>query len=62
VTPQWRTSSYTYGATNCVEAAPLGGRVAVRDSKHRDGARLTFTPDAWREFTRSLTERKPGNA
>ena len=62
MTPPWRTSSYTYGATNCVEAAPLDGRVAVRDSKHPDGPRLKFTPDVWREFTRSLTERNQGNA
>ena len=54
MTPAWRASSYTYGASNCVEAAPLSGCVAVRDSKHRDGARLAFTPDVWREFTRRL--------
>jgi len=54
VTPRWRTSSHTYGATNCVEAAPLAGRVAVRDSKDPDGPWLAFTPAAWREFTRRL--------
>jgi len=54
VTPPWRTSSYTYGGGNCVEAAPLDGRVAVRDSKHPDGPWLAFTPAAWREFTRRL--------
>jgi len=54
VTPRWRTSSYTYGGSNCVEAAPLSGRVAVRDSKQPDGPWLTFAPAAWREFTRRL--------
>jgi len=52
--PLWRTSSYTYGGGNCVEAAPLGGRVAVRDSKQPDGTRLAFTPAAWREFTANV--------
>ena len=52
--PAWRASSYTYGGGNCVEVAAWPGCVAVRDSKHRDGARLAFTPDVWREFTRRL--------
>lgn len=30
---QWRKSSYSGGANDCVEIAELGARVAVRDSK-----------------------------
>ncbi|MET8243602.1 DUF397 domain-containing protein [Streptomyces sp. NPDC005202] len=30
---QWRKSSYSGGANDCVEIAELGDRVAVRDSK-----------------------------
>lgn len=30
---QWRKSSRSIGNGNCVEAAPLGGAMAVRDSK-----------------------------
>ena len=54
----WRKSSYSNGQANCVEVAatPHGYRlVAVRDSKSQDGARLTFAPDAWRQFIESLT-------
>ncbi|MGH3814006.1 MAG: DUF397 domain-containing protein [Pseudonocardiaceae bacterium] len=45
----WRKSSRSGGAngggaTECVEVAALGdGRVAVRDSKHPDGAVLFLT-------------------
>ncbi|GIJ23341.1 DUF397 domain-containing protein [Micromonospora lutea] len=49
---RWRTStrSSTNGG-NCVEVADnLPGLVAVRDSKDRDGAVLTFGPAAWRAF------------
>ena len=49
---RWRTStrSSTNGG-NCVEVADnLPGVVAVRDSKDRAGAVLTFAPAAWRAF------------
>ena len=51
---RWRKSSYSDGQANCVEVT-TAGLVAVRDSKSPDGARLTFTPDAWRRFTERLT-------
>ncbi|WBB56075.1 DUF397 domain-containing protein [Verrucosispora sp. WMMD573] len=54
---RWRTS--TRSSTNggdCVEVADnLPGLVAVRDSKDRDGAVLTFGPAAWRAFVRSTS-------
>lgn len=53
---RWRTStrSSTNGG-NCVEVADnLPGLVAVRDSKDRDGAVLTFGPAAWRAFVAVL--------
>jgi hypothetical protein len=52
ISPIWRTSirSSSNGG-NCVEVADnLPGRVLVRDTKDRDGATLTFTPEAWRAF------------
>ena len=51
---RWRKSSYSDGQANCVEVA-AAGLVAVRDSKSPDGTRLTFTPDAWRQFIERLT-------
>jgi hypothetical protein len=46
---RWRTSSYS-GYSDCVEVAFLDDRVAVRDSKDRQGAILTFTLREWRAF------------
>ncbi|WP_063798503.1 DUF397 domain-containing protein [Nocardia sp. NRRL S-836] len=50
----WRKSSYSGGTedSNCVEIA-LAGAAHVRDSKHPEGAVLTFAPDAWRKFLES---------
>ena len=36
---------------NCVEAGPVAGGVAVRDTADRDGTVLSFTAEAWAEFT-----------
>jgi hypothetical protein len=47
----WFKSSYS-GAneTECLEAALLPGCTAVRDSKDRTGARLSFSRAAWAGF------------
>jgi hypothetical protein len=47
----WRTSSFSGGAGNCVEIRMLadGGR-QVRDSKDPGGPVLTFTPAEWSAF------------
>ena len=50
----WRTSSYSNNGGECVELAAAGALVRVRDTKHRAGAVLTFTPEAWERFTVSL--------
>lgn len=48
---QWHKSSHSGGNDNCVEVAHLDqGVVAVRDTKNRRGAVLTFTPGAWDAF------------
>ncbi|MDJ0344959.1 DUF397 domain-containing protein [Streptomyces sp. H10-C2] len=53
----WRKSSYSNGSGGeCVEAAPLHGGAAVRDSKDPDGPVLRFSPDAWASFIRSVRE------
>jgi hypothetical protein len=52
VVPAWHTSAYSSGDGACVEVATnLPGKVAVRDSKDRDGAVLAFGAEAWRKFT-----------
>ncbi len=55
---RWRKSSYSDGQANCVEVAAVGpqeGLVAVRDSKSPGGPGLTFTPNAWQQFTGRVT-------
>jgi hypothetical protein len=57
----WRRSSYSGGANNCVEAAPDAAFVRIRDSKSVRGPLLTVAPVAWREFLgRMSTERLGG--
>ncbi|MEV0623987.1 DUF397 domain-containing protein [Nonomuraea sp. NPDC050404] len=48
----WRKSSRSGGnGGNCVEVATnLPGFVAVRHSKHPNGAALIFTPAEWEAF------------
>ena len=51
----WRRSSYSTAANNCVETAligdgPLSGQLAVRDSKDVRGPALLFTPIEWNAF------------
>jgi hypothetical protein len=45
----WRKSSHS-GPNGCVEVAFLDDHVAMRDSKHRDGPVLVFTPREWEAF------------
>ena len=47
---QWRKSIRSIGNGECVEAAPLSGNVAVRDSKNPGGAVLLYPAEAWRSF------------
>ena len=51
----WRKSSYS-GANGgeCVEVATAGA-VLVRDTADRNGPVLTFTADAWRAFTATIS-------
>ncbi len=50
----WRKSSFSSAqGGSCVEVASADG-VTVRDTTDRQGATLTFSPDAWAEFTAAL--------
>jgi Domain of unknown function (DUF397) len=50
----WRKSSYSgSNGGECVEVAATE-TVLVRDTTDRTGPVLTFTADAWREFTATI--------
>lgn len=50
----WRKSSYSDGSGGqCVEVASSEA-VTVRDTADREGVVLTFTTQAWRNFTAAL--------
>lgn len=47
----WVKSSLSFANGNCVEVAGLpDGGVAVRNSRHSEGAVLYFMPDEWQAF------------
>jgi hypothetical protein len=53
LSPAWKKATAS-GAGGCVEIAVIGGKVAVRDSKHPDGDILTYRPGEWRDFLARL--------
>lgn len=48
---QWRTSSRSSGAQQCVSVAHTSEVVGVRDSKNPDGPVLAFDRSAWLSFS-----------
>ncbi len=51
ITAPWLKSSYSGPQGNCVEVAFLDrGEVAMRNSRHPDGAVLVFTRTEWEAF------------
>ncbi len=52
----WRKSRYSNPSGNCVEAAELGGGVALRDSRFPDGPALVFTRATWAAFLRVVND------
>ncbi|MGW1680588.1 DUF397 domain-containing protein [Saccharopolyspora sp. NPDC002376] len=55
----WRKSSRSAGQGNCVEVGSGPGIVAVRDTKDRDGAVLTFPTGQWAAFVADLRAEPP---
>ncbi|TDV47009.1 DUF397 domain-containing protein [Actinophytocola oryzae] len=47
---EWRKSSRSTGAPNCVEVATNGQVTAVRDSKQPSGPVLAFPMASWVDF------------
>jgi len=55
---RWIKSSYSGGqGGDCIEVAPSGPDVLVRDTKDRQGPVLRLSPDAWRRFADRLKDR-----
>jgi len=53
----WRKSTASGGASSsCVEAAPLLGSVLIRNSRNRQGARLSFRYPAWSALLASVRD------
>jgi hypothetical protein len=51
----WRKSTKSGGnGGGCIEVGAVTGVIAVRDTKDRAGAVLTFTPDGWRVFAAGI--------
>ena len=51
----WFKSSYSDGASNCVEVAFAGdGTVGLRDSKNRTGPVLEFNSGEWAAFVEGV--------
>jgi hypothetical protein len=51
----WRKSTYSgSNGGDCVEVGEAERAVAVRDTKDRASAVLTFGPDAWRQFAATI--------
>ncbi|MFF9483268.1 DUF397 domain-containing protein [Streptomyces sp. NPDC014676] len=47
---QWRKSSYSPDASNCVEVATTPAAVLIRDSKTTSGPQLDLSPTTWAVF------------
>jgi hypothetical protein len=49
--PNWHTSTFTDGATNCVEVREHGHGADVRDTQHRECRYLSFPTPEWAAFS-----------
>jgi hypothetical protein len=54
IDPRWRKSSFSGNGGNCVEVGEARRGVLVRDTQHRQGPTLVFSPAAWRRFADQL--------
>jgi Domain of unknown function (DUF397) len=49
--PQWRKARRSANNGACVEVAPVGGQILIRDSKDPNGPILRCPGHSWRMFT-----------
>ncbi|WTR19335.1 DUF397 domain-containing protein [Streptomyces sp. NBC_00138] len=61
-TAPWRKSTYSGMQNDCVEVAPVDGRVAARDSKNPAGPALVFSGSEWAAFVSGVAAGEFGNA
>ena len=56
----WRTSSYSGSGDNCVEVAPAGSGVLLRDTKdHGSGPVIAFSAAQWAAFLAEVATDTP---
>ena len=55
--PAGRKAKRSIGNGDCVEIAPVGGNIAVRDSKDPAGPVLRYSADAWKMFLSKAGQR-----
>jgi hypothetical protein len=48
--PHWRKARRSVGNGACVEVAPAGGHVLVRDSQDRNGPLIGYPERSWNAF------------
>lgn len=56
---KWRKARRSLGNGECVEVAPMAGRVIVRDSKMPAGAVVLYSAPEWRSFLAEIKGSTP---
>ncbi len=53
---KWRKARQSAGNGECVEVAPAGDCIVVRDSKDPKGAMLVYKNEEWRQFLKGAKQ------
>lgn len=56
---QWRKARRSIGNGACIEVAPAGRQVLVRDSQDRNGTLIQYSECSWRAFVAGVKSGKP---